>query len=440
MENQLLSPTNRFGLHYFNDTVHYTNRDLVDWLPLMKALDIATVILKSDATRAIPEQFISALIGAEITPIIHISLPLPDAPSPADLKAILEAYARWGVRNVILFDKPNSANSWTSSSWAQQGVVERFLDKYIPLANAVLQTGMTPIFPALEPGGSYWDLVFLKTALQSLKRRKQQALLDHMALAAYAFTGGHPLDWGSGGPSKWTQNLPYFTPENSQDQRGFRIFEWYNPLIQSILQKSLPIVLLGAGISHDQTGGSYPDEAHQRLVSEILRELRHADAGTRNTIPEFVTSCNFYRLAAASGSPDEEFAWFYGKEQPRLAAATLMKETENKAAAKESETIEEPLADEEADPAHPIHHYLLLPSYEWGISDWHLDAIKPFVKKYQPTVGFSVDEARLASKVTIVGGEQSFPKSVSEMLTESGSSVERISGDGTTIATLLAER
>lgn len=432
--------TKRFGLHYFNDTVHYTNRDLVDWLPLMKSLNISSLILKSDSSRAIPEQFISALIGSEITPIVHISLPLPDAPAPADLKAIFDAYARWGVRHVIIFDKPNAVSSWTSSSWAQQGLVERFLDKYIPLANAILQAGMTPIFPPLEPGGSYWDLVFLKTSLQSLVRRKQNSLLEHLALAEYAFTGGHPLNWGQGGPLKWNKNLPYSTPAESQDQHGFRIFEWYDSVAQAVLQKSLPVFLLGAGVSSDQVGGSYPDEAHQRLVTDILRALENTGDNDANSIPDYVVSCNFYRLAATSGSLDEEFAWFYSKDQPRLTAANLMKESEKKDL-QLSDSDACCLPEETAtDPAHPIRHYLLLPSYEWGISDWHLDAIKPFVKKHQPTVGFSIEEAAMASRVTIVGGEQSFPRSLEEKLTGSGSTVERISGDGTTIATILAER
>jgi hypothetical protein len=88
----------------------------------------------------------------------------------------------------------------------------------------------------------------------------------------------------------------------------------------------------------------------------------------------------------------------------------------------------------------PIKHYLLLPTYEWGIAEWHLDAIKPFVKKYQPTIGFSLKEAVLASKVTVVGNEQSFPEEILERLRASGCEVERISGDGTSIATLLATR
>jgi hypothetical protein len=89
---------------------------------------------------------------------------------------------------------------------------------------------------------------------------------------------------------------------------------------------------------------------------------------------------------------------------------------------------------------HPIKHYLLLPKYEWGVADWHLDVIRPFVLKYQPTVGFSMDEAALAAQITVIGNLNSFPEEQLEHLRKIGCMVDRISGDGTTIATELAER
>jgi putative cell wall-binding protein len=81
-----------------------------------------------------------------------------------------------------------------------------------------------------------------------------------------------------------------------------------------------------------------------------------------------------------------------------------------------------------------------LPSYEWGVADWHLDVIRPFVKKYKPTIGFSLAEASLAEKVTVIGNNQSFSEDQLDSLRATGSHVERISGDGTSIATSLQER
>jgi hypothetical protein len=90
--------------------------------------------------------------------------------------------------------------------------------------------------------------------------------------------------------------------------------------------------------------------------------------------------------------------------------------------------------------AHPLLHYLLLPSFEWGVADWHLDIIRPYVKKHRPTVGFSIQEASLAQQVTVVGDSGSFSEEALTFLRSNGSTVEEIIGDGTTIATLLAER
>ena len=83
-------------------------------------------------------------------------------------------------------------------------------------------------------------------------------------------------------------------------------------------------------------------------------------------------------------------------------------------------------------------HYLLLPTYEWGVADWHLEVIQPYVKKYLPTIGFSIEEALCAQIVTVVGGAQSFPTDVIAMLEQSGCQVNQIQGSGTSIASQLA--
>jgi hypothetical protein len=100
----------------------------------------------------------------------------------------------------------------------------------------------------------------------------------------------------------------------------------------------------------------------------------------------------------------------------------------------------DPCAKFMADPEHPIQHYLLIPTYDWGIADWHLEIIRPFVKKYRPVVGFSIQEASLAREVTVIGNNHSFSEEQLNHLRNSGCKVRRISGDGTSIATQLSER
>ena len=66
--------------------------------------------------------------------------------------------------------------------------------------------------------------------------------------------------------------------------------------------------------------------------------------------------------------------------------------------------------------------------------------IKPFVKKYHPTIGFSLQEACFAERVTVVGNVSIFSEDDLNVLRSSGCQVERIQGNGTSIATQLAER
>ncbi len=433
---RLISP--RIGFHYFEDTAHYTNHDLTVWLPKLTQLQAKWIILRSDSSRAIPEQFLNGLTSAGIAPIVHMSLPLPNTPAAKDVKAILEAYARWGVRQVILFDKPNSVQAWSASGWSQQDLVERFIDKFLPLALAVAQAGMTPVFPPLQPGGNYWDLTFLKQALQSIIRRGYSNLVRQMSLAAYAYTFNHELDWGMGGQSKWPKSKPYSRGEDSQDQCGFFNFEWLQNAAATIAGREMPVVLLGAGIK--EPGVAYSPEIHAEVVQNILERLNGIPE--TKTIPAYVQCCNFYLLAAEPDSEEHVHAWCRSEEDTLPIVGMLSPEpakVEDVAQTEDQQTKNvSPAA--QTDTHHPIEHYLLLPQYEWGVAEFHLDASRPFVQKYHPTVGFSIHEAFLAKKITIVGGETSFPEELVEQMRQNGCLVERISGDGTSIATQLAER
>jgi hypothetical protein len=83
---------------------------------------------------------------------------------------------------------------------------------------------------------------------------------------------------------------------------------------------------------------------------------------------------------------------------------------------------------------------LLIPTYDWGVADWHLEIIRPFVKKYRPVIGFSLEEASLAHEVTVIGNTHSFTEEQLNHLRNSGCKVRRISGDGMSIASQLLER
>lgn len=441
------SPDRRLGVHYFPDSLHYRETDLAAWLPELTQLGAGWTILQSETERAIPETFIGGLVKAGIQPIVQFHLPLGLPPAPESLRTLLEAYSSWGVKQVLFFDRPNSRSAWSASSWAQQDLVERFLDRFLPFANLAIETGLNPIFPALEPGGHFWDTAFLWTALQSIERRKQQKLIDRLTLAAYAWTHQHSLNWGCGGPQRWPEVRPYFTPPGDQDQCGFRAYAWYQAIAQAVLQVEAPVILLQAGLTGDPSINSKESHACDLQTCLSIAHMLDGDPVfdpsslevTLEGLEPSVIAANFWLLAADSADPAHAQAWYESEGQPRGIALQMKARQHGTVIPTGSQASAHSVA-RVIKGGHLIEKYVLLPTYEWGAADWHWNIIQPFVKKHHPTVGYSLEEAALAGEVLVIGGEDGIKDEDLSWLRQIGCQVERISGDGTNIASVLAER
>ena len=427
----------RYGFYYYPDTLHYREDDLRTWLPELQALGASWITLRAPIDRSIPEPFIRALITGGIEPVLHLPLPTNLSSTSKTLSGLCKAYAHWGIKYICMFDRPNLMKNWSPSDWAQSRLVERFLDLYIPYAETALEAGITPVFPALEPGGDYWDTAFLFSALHSLQRRGQQDLLNQLVLAAYAWSGNRSANWGAGGPERWPQARPYASPPNSEDQLGFRIFDWYFSIAEAVLGKTLPIILLGAG----SRIGDQPDphspavdvHAHTWQNMTLIR-LMSDQPQEYDPVPPQVLTCNFWLLCASPNDPEVNNAW-YKPDGERLPIVGVLKEESSRSDGKASTTAKSIKSIRAVSHnSQPITHYLLLPSPEWRQADWHLDAIQLFINKFQPTIGFSPSEASHARKVTVISGTDGFPEAVIDGLLAAGCIVEQISADGMNIA------
>ena len=432
------SGPNRFGLHYFPDHLHYRQADLNTWLPQLKSLGAGWLTVLSAPERAIPEFFLRTLLQEGIQPVVHFNLPMHSNINQKEIHLILEQYARWGVRFVCVFDSPNTRAAWPAASWSRSELVERFLDGFIPLAQRIANAGMLPVFPPLQPGGDYWDTAFLYAALKGIQRRTGAELLSGMAIGAYAWAGNHPLNWGAGGPERWPKTRPYTRSLTTQDHMAFRIFDWYMAISRSILGMELPVILLRAGSRPgDATHPGLPPidlEAHTRTNFSIIQALVNApEIADLNleSISQRVLACNFWLLSTSPTSPFKSQAWF----QPDGSHLPIVDRVQTWLSAMPPENHNAIQAIRQ-----PIAHYLLLPSFEWGVADWHLEAIRPYVKKYRPTIGFSAVEARLAQKVTVVGGYELFPEDIVEQLLSAGCIVEQIRASGTELAEIMSDR
>ena len=439
----------RLGLHYFPDAVHYRTTNLRNWVPELHALGISWLTLHAPNDRAIPEAFLKGLMDQNIEPILHFKIPIDDPHQLEDNITLFSTYARWGVNYIVLFDRPNSRAAWSTTDWTQVDLVERFLDRYLPHALSALNEGLIPIFPPLEPGGDYWDTSFLKTSLQAIKRRGHQEIIDNLIVGAYANARQRPITWGRGGPQRWPKSQPYTSNPGTEDQCGFFIFDWYIPIIEYVTQKPATLILFEAGAQLNEINAGKITkldlEDHtlrnlslfESVSSDLASKSNLSESKSTNPIidpvPAQVISSNFWLLSAALNSPHIPNAWYKpdGTTLP-VVEAVYKFVSENLLIPKSKDTLSTSALE---GMGKSISHYLLLPSYEWGVVDWHLDLIRPFVKQYQPTIGFSLEEASKAAKVSIVGGVQAFTQDDLNMLKTSGCIVNRISRDGTSIAT-----
>lgn len=442
--NKENSVINQFGIHYFVDTLHYRQEDLKTWLPILQELRVGWIVLKSEKNRAIPEDFLKGLLNAGITPIIEFNLPLRSNFGARDLKLLLQVYAKWGVKYCVFFDRPNQKSSWYENYWAQNDLVDRFLDQYIPLAKFALEEGLLPVFPPLEPGGNYWDTAFLRSCIKSLVRREQNQILENLVLSAYAYTHDHDLNWGKGGPEVWPQSKPYITPSGSQDQKGFRIFDWYEAISITLLQKEVPIILFDSGMLNNPFQNKPSGEEikkswfDQKIISLLLHSQQSIDLGNETSvdpIPPTVLACNFWSLASEKDQPGAEQAWFVETKHQNPFIQEML--TAFKQEQKQAQiAFEKEKKSRRSDPKQClIKHYILLPDQEHGISDWDFDQIKPLINKFKITMGFSIDEAILAQKVMLLSDQNYYSNETIRVLKKFGCEIEQLQKNGTRIAT-----
>jgi hypothetical protein len=408
---------NKIGFHFYPDTDHYRRSDLKHWLPELESLQVSWLGLEAPLNRAVPEHFLTGLLQAGIQPVLHFRLPPDTVPRAADYELLFETYARWGVKYLKLFERPNLKSSWRVETWTQSELVERFLDAYLPLANTALSKGLRPIFPTLQPGGDYWDTMFLRASLVGLRRRASDYLLERLILSACADGQGRSLNWGVGGPERWPEAQPYQQAGVHQDHRGFRIADWYLALSEAILGKKVPVMMV-------ELGGEVPDqEDFVGREMAALELLEGEELEGFEPLPEQVL-CGMFRLVDDPGSSPTSLGWFHrdGNRKPVVDAAL---ERFGEPARKGLEDFR-------------MKQYLLLPTYEWGVADWHLEVTRSYIKRHRPTLGFSLQEAARAEHIVVLGGEEHFSEEALNELRAKGSVVRRVEGDGTDIAAQLA--
>jgi hypothetical protein len=399
----------RLGYHYYPDDCHFSQDDLGIWLPILRSLDAHWVTLQGDVKRPIPEYFLRSLLEAGIEPIVHIPCAIADA-NPDDLDPLFRTYSRCGIRYVVVLDRPNLKARWEHAAWSRRGLVERYLDVLIPILEKARAAGLRPTLPPLEPGGDYWDTAFLERTLQGLARLGKHKLLEDLTLGAYAWTFDRPLHWGSGGPGRWPESLPYHTPEGSQDHRGLHVFDWYAAICRKLLPAPLPMLVLA--------GGACPQTSRrneQTPETQAKDNLAIANMLSGDDIPAHVLNFNFYPLVCQPGHPDHAYAWYPEIDRPQPVIALFRGQETAGYVSPHSIPLDK-----------PIQHYVLLPEDMGSGFRRRWASLGELALVEKPVVGFSAEEARSARRVSIMGDETLIPLQIENDLRLAGCEVNRM--------------
>jgi hypothetical protein len=311
-----------FGFHYFPDTQHYSPHDIKRWVPELKSMGASWLVVLSRLEGPIPEFMVKELIASEIEPIVRVATPAVEPIDRPILTELLSIYGGWGVHYVEVFGEPNLASRWRLQDWCRPSLVERFVELLVPCLEEMDAAGLFPVFPALRPHGSYWDLSFLQSALQLLTSEIDASLMEKMVVGMHNHAWDKPLSWGQGGQERWPAARPYYSPPECQDHIGFNLFEWYNEIIRTTVGSSLGLICMGSGAAGDPScvvaAGSADEKRHADRSVAIARMMMDG------TIPEYVLNHTFWLLATDEGDPCRVHAW-YGADGAETPAVTAVK-------------------------------------------------------------------------------------------------------------------
>lgn len=410
------------GFHYAPRRTAGDAAEAALWLPVLRTLGASWLVIRSGLDDPVPEAFVRQLVESGIEPVVLMPVRPIRAIDPAAVRPVARAWADAGVHYLAVMHQPNRLAEWSPDQWAQPDLVGRFLALWLPVAWEVAQAGLIPVFPALAPGGEYWDTAFLGGALQQLARGEARSLLDRLAIGVQNLFANHPIDWGQGGAAQWRDARPYRAVEGLQDHRGLWLPQWYDEIVRREAGFSLPLVALASGAVLGNR-----DDPRYGVVDLAAHAERNAAAARMmlaGELPDVLLNLAFWTLTGGGTAPGEDAAWFRQDGQHLPAADLLRQLPRQQRVSGAARAMELRLAHR----SRVIGHYVLFGTQDDRLARAEWDAAQPYLRHFRPTAGFSTEEACQAESVTIVGSAGSVPAATERLLREAGCHVERVDG------------
>jgi hypothetical protein len=423
---------NRLGFHYFPDADHYGQKHINQWLPIFQQMKIGWLVLHSPLTHAIPEDFIRPLAEAEIRLIVDFQHPLNQDPDWSAIGVLLSAYGKWGTSFAILDRNANLRDSWGSSRWGNPDLIKVYADQFLKFSGLALENAIHPVLGPLVPGGDYWDSAFLKILLSEIGESASAIIRNNFALSTYGWTQNRPLDWGSGGPVAWPAAGAYQkSSAESQNQQGFRSYEWVDAAAHTVFGRSLPVILLEAGI-HSRIGDYQKKPAELSDQIDIVGLINGRNVYSKEhpnnllaPLPTYIKSANFFVLS--SKNPDHESLCWFQENGQRLPPAQAFYVREG-LIDRDSETKDPPISPHLDDDAHEFtyHRYFLISKDLMPSAAEILESLHQVIEMDKPMVGFSPDDACQAAAITYITNDSEVNPGLMQILGSRGSLIRII--------------
>jgi hypothetical protein len=205
------------GMHWIPTTSQST--DAVDrFVAEAKRMGIKWITFLNDGANVGQNDYlVKKLVGAGIEPIMRLWTPTIE-PIQGDVEGMVRHYVSLGVHYFQPYNEPNLNDEQPDGKVS----VDRYLDNWIPAAQAIIRGGGLPGFGSMAPGGDMDDQEFLTQALAGLKQRGQLGLLNKGWLSMHNYTHNHPIE------------EPYTD--------GFFKFRNYHKILSDALGRDLPII------------------------------------------------------------------------------------------------------------------------------------------------------------------------------------------------------
>jgi len=264
-------------------------REVVDrFVRELADMHIKWVTFLNDATNiGANDYLVKSLVREGMMPVMRIFTPY-GAPIEGDIKALVRHYQKLGVDYFQLYNEPNLA----LENGGQAPSVDSYLDKWIPAAKEVIEAGGLPGFGSLSPAGEFDDREFLSRALDGLKARGEEDLLDRAWLSIHNYTGPLPLD----------------------HPRGFSLFREYDRIVREKLGWTLPIISTEGGT---QVSEAVSEAKQVEMVTQAFDHMKQRE-------PYYLAYTYWIVANEEGGGHDPAFsshALFYpGGARPLVAA------------------------------------------------------------------------------------------------------------------------